>query len=85
MHAGCASTKWLDFGAGGVGGAGWVEWRALVRQAPVEVVAYDLVSANDAQERDPAAWVLEGMVAVSGNSSSSSGISCEWGDPTWRW
>ncbi|MFC9082104.1 GH92 family glycosyl hydrolase [Streptomyces sp. NPDC057062] len=46
------STKWLTFAP-----TGWVEFDF---DAPVKVVTYALTSANDAAERDPADWTLQG-------------------------
>ncbi|MEU5661792.1 GH92 family glycosyl hydrolase [Streptomyces longwoodensis] len=47
-----ASTKWLTFTA-----TGWVEFDL---DQPVRLASYALTSANDAAERDPAAWTLKG-------------------------
>ena len=49
---GSAETKWLVFAA-----TGWVE---LELAEPVAVVHYALTSANDAAERDPRDWTLQG-------------------------
>ncbi|MFI6760384.1 GH92 family glycosyl hydrolase [Micromonospora sp. NPDC050417] len=46
------STKWLVFAP-----TGWVRVRL---DAPVAIVHYALTSANDAPERDPKNWTLEG-------------------------
>ncbi|HVK72690.1 MAG TPA: GH92 family glycosyl hydrolase [Kofleriaceae bacterium] len=46
------TTKWLAFAA-----TGWAQVRLT---APVAVRRYALSSANDAPERDPADWTLEG-------------------------
>lgn len=35
------------------------------------LVAYDLVSANDSPERDPASWVLEGLPAAASEGPSA--------------
>ncbi|PNH04759.1 Uroporphyrinogen decarboxylase 2, chloroplastic [Tetrabaena socialis] len=56
-----ASSKWLDFGAAGPGGSSWVEYRLPLDLQAVVVAGYELVSANDSPERDPAAWRLEGV------------------------
>ena len=61
--AGLLTTKWLDFGGGGMQGSAWLELRLLEGTAPAVVVAYDVASANDCPERDPCDWVLEGIVA----------------------
>jgi predicted alpha-1,2-mannosidase len=45
-------TKWLTFAP-----TGWVEFDF---DAPVKAVTYALTSANDAAERDPADWTLQG-------------------------
>ncbi|MFF5188410.1 GH92 family glycosyl hydrolase [Streptomyces sp. NPDC000345] len=45
-------TKWLAFAA-----TGWAEFDL---DAPVAVTTYALTSANDAAERDPADWTLQG-------------------------
>ncbi|KAG2424614.1 hypothetical protein HXX76_014339 [Chlamydomonas incerta] len=62
LFDGRASTKWLDFGGGGVGGSSWVEYRIPLDRPAVVVTGYELVPANDCPERDPAAWRLEGVV-----------------------
>ena len=49
---GNVNTKWLVFQA-----TGWVQGRF---DEPVAVVHYALTSANDAPERDPRDWTLEG-------------------------
>jgi predicted alpha-1,2-mannosidase len=49
---GDVNTKWLVFTS-----TGWVAARLA---KPVKVVGYALASANDAPERDPADWALEG-------------------------
>jgi predicted alpha-1,2-mannosidase len=49
---GSAETKWLVFAS-----TGWVE---LELAEPVAVVHYALTSANDAAERDPRDWTLQG-------------------------
>ncbi|KPI10492.1 alpha-1,2-mannosidase [Actinobacteria bacterium OK074] len=46
------STKWLTFAP-----TGWVEFDL---DAPIRLVTYALTSANDAAERDPADWTLQG-------------------------
>lgn len=68
--AGRVASKWLDFGGGGVGGSSWLEYRLLQSQQPAVVVAYDLCSANDSPERDPCAWVLEGLVEEAGAAAA---------------
>ncbi|KAG2496548.1 hypothetical protein HYH03_005371 [Edaphochlamys debaryana] len=61
LFDGRTATKWLDFDGGGRGGSTWLEYR-LTTDLPAAVVgAYELVSANDSPERDPAAWRLEGV------------------------
>ncbi len=47
-----ANTKWLVFA-----GTGWAQYGL---SAPVAVVHYALTSANDAPERDPRDWQLQG-------------------------
>ncbi|WP_435797573.1 GH92 family glycosyl hydrolase [Streptomyces avermitilis] len=47
-----SSTKWLTFTP-----TGWAEFDL---DAPVKLVTYALTSANDADERDPADWTLQG-------------------------
>lgn len=47
-----ASTKWLVFESSG--------WVAFELAEPVAVVHYALTSANDAPERDPRDWTLQG-------------------------
>ncbi len=49
---GSAETKWLVFAS-----TGWVE---LELAEPIAVVHYALTSANDAAERDPRDWTLQG-------------------------
>ncbi|KAG2432742.1 hypothetical protein HYH02_012876 [Chlamydomonas schloesseri] len=61
LFDGRVSTKWLDFGGGGVGGSSWAEYRIPLDRPAVVVSGYELVSANDCPERDPAAWRLEGV------------------------
>ncbi|WP_328530059.1 GH92 family glycosyl hydrolase [Nocardioides sp. NBC_00368] len=46
------NTKWLTFAT-----TGWVQIRL---DQPVKVVRYALTSANDAAERDPKDWVIQG-------------------------
>ncbi len=48
---GSVQTKWLDFNKGGA---------VIGFPAPVRVDAYRFATANDAPERDPANWRLEG-------------------------
>jgi len=59
LFDGSITTKWLDMGAGGPGGQGWVEYRLLASQPPVSLAGYDVISAEDCPERDPVEWVLE--------------------------
>ncbi|WP_431949907.1 GH92 family glycosyl hydrolase [Actinacidiphila sp. bgisy167] len=47
-----SGTKWLVFAT-----TGWVEFDL---DAPAKVVSYALTSANDAPERDPRDWTLQG-------------------------
>ncbi|EFJ50495.1 hypothetical protein VOLCADRAFT_103955 [Volvox carteri f. nagariensis] len=61
LFDGRVDTKWLDFGAAGPGGSSWVEYRLPTDREPVVVVGYELVSANDCPERDPAEWRLEAV------------------------
>ncbi|WP_113704525.1 GH92 family glycosyl hydrolase [Nonomuraea lactucae] len=49
---GDVNTKWLVFA-----GTGWVSVKLA---KPIKVVRYALASANDAPERDPRDWTLEG-------------------------
>ena len=49
---GSSQTKWLVFEE-----TGWVE---MELSEPVAVVHYALISANDADERDPKDWTLSG-------------------------
>ena len=46
------NTKWLTFAT-----TGWVQ---IELDQPVDVVRYALTSANDAAERDPKNWVIQG-------------------------
>lgn len=50
LHDGDSRTKWLDFAR-----STWVEVRF---QQPVVLYRFEMTSANDAPERDPAEWVL---------------------------
>jgi hypothetical protein len=59
------SSKWLDFGGGGVGGQAWVEWRLPAAAAPEAAAHYCLASGGDCPERDPAHIVLECIPASS--------------------
>ncbi|MFL5801252.1 MAG: discoidin domain-containing protein [Roseiflexaceae bacterium] len=52
MVDGDAGTKWLVFTS-----TGWVQ---LKLSEPVAIVRYALTSANDAPERDPRDWMLQG-------------------------
>ncbi|KXZ54930.1 hypothetical protein GPECTOR_3g100 [Gonium pectorale] len=61
LFDGRSSTKWLDFGGGGSGGSSWVEYLMPNDLPPVSLSCYELISANDSPERDPAAWRLEGV------------------------
>ncbi|GIL60556.1 hypothetical protein Vafri_15101 [Volvox africanus] len=61
LFDGCTSTKWLDFGGAGPGGSSWVEYRMPIDRQAVVVGDYELVSANDCPERDPADWRLEAV------------------------
>ncbi len=61
-------TKWLDVGGGSPGQATWLEAALLPTSSPPDcatLTSYSLVSANDAPERDPADFVLEGCCAGS--------------------
>ena len=58
---GTLSTKWLDFG-GGEGGEAWLEYRLPSSATPLTMSHYDLKSAEDPPERDPASWVLQGSL-----------------------
>lgn len=61
-------TKWLDVGGGSPGQATWLEVALLPTTSPPDsatLTSYSLVSANDAPERDPAVFVLEGCHAGS--------------------
>ncbi|MCX6875884.1 MAG: discoidin domain-containing protein [Verrucomicrobia bacterium] len=50
---GLLNTKWLDFNKGPL---------VLDYGAPVAVTAYRFATANDATERDPVSWLLEGSL-----------------------
>jgi len=53
---GLGTTKWLDpKGATG----GWIEYR-LPEGNSTTLVGYQITSANDAPERDPMTWMVEG-------------------------
>lgn len=52
LFDGDVNTKWLVFTATG--------WVSVKLAKPVKVVRYALASANDAPERDPRDWALEG-------------------------
>lgn len=51
-------TKWLDFGGVSENGS-ILEFRILPSQNPESISRYSLTSANDAPERDPAAFILQ--------------------------
>lgn len=60
---GLRGTKWLDpKGATG----GWIEYR-LPAGTSATLVGYQVTSANDCPERDPMAWVVEGLADGSDN------------------
>eukprot|EP00878_Enallax_costatus_P017911 GHUV01018833.1.p1 GENE.GHUV01018833.1~~GHUV01018833.1.p1 ORF type:complete len:372 (+),score=127.89 GHUV01018833.1:691-1806(+) len=82
LFDGTLTTKWLDFGGGGVGGEAWAEYRLLPSQPAVVVTHYDIISAEDCPERDPCDWVLECVPVQehSGDSNSSSSSSRTGGD-----
>ena len=69
---GSAATKWLDFGAAG-GGSAWLEYRLPPSSAPAAVLRYALTSADDAPERDPRDWALEGRPADDEAGSADAG------------
>eukprot|EP00798_Chlamydomonas_sp_ICE-L_P028247 gene28247-31351_t len=75
-------TKWLDFGGGGASGTAWLEWRAMKGKPALEIISYDLVSANDGPERDPASWVLEGVMEKEERKGGNITLSLE-DDPEW--
>lgn len=68
-----------NIAGGGRDGSSWLEYRLLSGARPVEVAVYDVVSANDCPERDPADWVLEGAADagedVGGREMSVGGLS----------
>lgn len=70
---GSAATKWLDFGAAG-GGSAWLEYRLPPSTAPAAVLRYSLTSADDAPERDPRDWALEGLPADEQAGSAGAGV-----------
>lgn len=55
---GRSGSKWLDFG--GSKGA-WVEVAVVAPAHSAEITSYHLTAAQDAEERDPATWKLEGL------------------------
>ncbi|GLC33910.1 hypothetical protein PLESTB_000816900 [Pleodorina starrii] len=61
LFDGRVDTKWLDFGGAGPSGSSWVEYRMPTDRQAVVLYGYELVSANDSPERDPADWLLEGV------------------------
>ncbi|GFR48158.1 hypothetical protein Agub_g9993, partial [Astrephomene gubernaculifera] len=82
LFDGRVSTKWLDFGGGGAGGCSWVEYRIPLDMPPVCLSSYELVSANDCPERDPADWRLEGVTEAdfaAGRTSSWTLLDCRSG------
>ena len=52
-------SKWLDFKGAAPGGC-WLEYRLAADAPPVCLTRYEVVSADDAPERDPCCWTLEG-------------------------
>ncbi|KAK9846350.1 hypothetical protein WJX81_002052 [Elliptochloris bilobata] len=69
---GSLATKWLDFGAAG-GGTAWLEYILPPGREPAAVLRYVLTSANDAPERDPRDWKLEGLPANDRADDSGAG------------
>lgn len=57
-------TKWLDF-KGAAGGA-WLEYRLEAAAVPVRLTRYEVISADDAPERDPCCWTLQGRETGAG-------------------
>lgn len=53
------SSKWLDFGAA----RGAPSWLEVMLPEPRRLTAYSLTSADDAPERDPCDFTLEGAAA----------------------
>ena len=74
---GSAATKWLDFGAAG-GGSAWLEYRLPPSTPIAAVLRYALTSADDAPERDPRDWALEGLPAdkVAGSAAAGALRTC---------
>lgn len=82
-------TKWLDFGAGS-GAPVWLETAVIAPVTSVRVTSYALTSAEDAEERDPTTWVLEGLpwqpsheraaaaAVLRGTANSAADLPSEW-------
>ncbi len=73
---GVTSTKWLDFGAAG-GGTAWLEYRLPPGAPAATVLRYALTSADDAPERDPRDWTLEGLLDDGEASGGSAGAAAD--------
>jgi len=52
-----SATKWLDFG--GADGTSWIAYQ-YGGSAQYKIAQYSMISANDAQHRDPKDWNIEG-------------------------
>jgi hypothetical protein len=55
---GSAHTKWLDYNKGAL--------ECRIASGPTKITRYALVTANDAPNRDPVRWVLEGRLGEDG-------------------
>ena len=58
---GLCATKWLDFTGGSPGARTWIEYRLRPQQPAQLLDSYALTSANDAPERDPKSFTLQGL------------------------
>eukprot|EP00210_Caulerpa_lentillifera_P008855 g8449.t1 len=62
LFDGDLTTKWLDFGGGGLDGSSWIEYCLPKSEPVVELHSYALVSAKDTPDRDPSSWELQGLI-----------------------
>lgn len=62
LFDGDPTTKWLDFGGGGMDGSSWIEYYLPKTAEGVILKSYALIAAKDTPERDPSDWELEGLV-----------------------
>ena len=71
---GLCATKWLDFTGGSPGARTWIEYRLRPQQPAQLLDSYALTSANDAPERDPKSFTLQGLPDT---AETSQGLCCD--------